>query len=385
MSNENNRQTEPLEWQQLEPWLLLFHISGLGQARYHTLLKAFSSPESILSASLAELKPHVPERIAKRILSVRTDADVQACLQQDKQWLREEHHHIVPLNSPTYPALLRAIHDPPVLLYLKGDPDILSARQVAVVGSRQPTLQASKTAEALASSLSACGVTVTSGLAIGVDGAAHRGALSGKGRTVAVMASGLDVIYPQRHTSLAGEIVNAGGVLVSEFALGTQPRSGHFPRRNRIISGLSVATLVVEAAVASGSLVTARFALEQGREVFAMPGSVNNPKARGCHALIRDGAILIENAEQLLDEIEGSNSTLHGLEQIRLSSQPFKDKQPECPEQGKVLEMLGYDSCQHDELVIATGFSSQKLSELLLVMELEGWVQSSPAGITRVG
>ena len=198
-----------------------------------------------------------------------------------------------------------------------------------------------------------------------------------------MLASGLDNIYPQRHQSLAREIT-AKGALVSEFSLGTPPRAGHFPRRNRIISGLSLGTLVVEAAVASGSLITAHCALEQGREVFAMPGSVHNPNAQGCHSLIRDGARLVENAAQLLEELEGINSTIRSLDDIRQGDGCRSGGLPECPDQQKVLAALGYEACLYDELVLATGFNSQELAQLLLIMEFEGWIRNSPQGIVRL-
>ncbi len=380
MSDEQNSQ-DPLRWQQLEFWLLLFHVSGLGPTRFKNLLNHFGTPEAILAAGLSELAQHVPERLARRIRMSASDAFVQALVRQDRLWLGSGHgqHHIIALNDPRYPLLLKAIHDPPPLLYVRGDVCALSDRQLAVVGCRQATRQASEVARQISHELAAAGLIITSGMAIGIDGSAHKGALEGGGRTIAVLACGVDVVYPQRHRGLA-DAISAQGALVSEFALGTQPRAGHFPRRNRIISGLSMGTLVVEATVASGSMITARFALEQGRDVFAMPGSVNNLKARGCHALIRDGACLIENAGQLLDELAGVNATAQGLERIRQG----EIREPECPEQKRIIDAVGFDACHHDELIIATGLSSQKLAELLLIMELEGFIRSGPFGVTRI-
>ncbi len=369
--------------QPLYEWLMLFHIPGLGPKRLLTLLDALSSSTAIFAADPRTLATIVPERLAHRIAKAHSDPLIAASIERDLQWLEaSSRHHIVPLTDSRYPPLLRAIDCPPPLLFVDGDVTLLNQRQIAVVGSRQPTPQGLASAQRFGGDLANAEYVVTSGLAIGIDGAAHSGALSvPTGRTVAALASGVDNIYPQRHNRLAADIAEQGA-LVSEFALGTPPRAGHFPRRNRIISGLSLGTLVVEAAVASGSLVTARYALEQGREVFAMPGSVNNPLAQGCHALIRDGAVLVENTEQLLFELEGINTALWPLEQIRRGEETKMSVA--CPDQQKVLAALGFEACHHDELMLATGFSSDKLAGLLLVMELEGIIHNSPQGIMRL-
>ena len=367
------------QWQQLEPWLRLFHIPGLGPTRYRQLLDKFGSAESVLLAKPPALAEIISPRLTKAIQAAYSDVFIENAIRKDWEWLTHPNHHIININENQYPPLLKTIFDPPPLLYICGDIDALNACQLAMVGARQPSLQALDNARNMAVGLAEAGIIVTSGLALGIDGASHQGALAGGGQTVAVLAGGVDVIYPQRHKGLAEDIAKQGA-LVSEFALGTQPRAGHFPRRNRIISGLSVGTLVVEAAVASGSLVTAKFALEQGRDVFAMPGSVNNPKVRGCHALIRDGACLIENLEQMLQEIEGVNSLAQHLNSFQKNDALL----PACSEQRTVLDVIGYEACHHDELVLRTGFSSQKISELILSMELEGFVKSEPEGVTRV-
>ena len=375
-----NTGQEPL----LEEWLTLFHIPGLGAMRLLSLMDVFGTPTEVLGSTSSELSNVVPDRLARRITKAHADPLVQAAVERDKEWVRDSWQNtIFTLTDVDYPPLLKAIASPPPLLYVQGDAELLHQRQLAVVGSRQPTPQGGASAQKLAADLAEAGYVVTSGLALGIDGFAHSGALQASGKTIAVLASGLDNIYPQRHQFLAQEIT-ARGALVSEFSLGTPPRAGHFPRRNRIISGLSLGTLVVEAAVASGSLITAHCALEQGREVFAMPGSVHNPIAQGCHALIRDGARLVENAAQLLEELEGINSTIRSLDDIRQGDNCRSGGVPECPDQQKVLAALGYEACLYDELVLATGFNSQELAQLLLIMEFEGWIRNSPQGIVRL-
>ncbi len=367
----------PEQWQRLEPWLQLFHIPGVGINRYLALLKAFHHPEQIFSASLIRLKSVVPERVAKAIVTCRRNTLVNVALTRDKQWLLDStHHQIITLDSASYPALLKTIYDPPPVIYINGCVEALSRNQVAVVGSRNPSLSAKTHARNISCDLAESGLTVTSGLARGIDGAAHLGALEAGGSTVAVMASGVDIVYPVRHKSLAARIRSCGA-LVSEFPLGTQPKAGHFPRRNRVISGLSTGVLVIEAAVASGSLVTAQCALEQGREVLAMPGVVSNPGVRGCHALIRDGAVLVENAEQVIREIEGVT-----LPEVQALSEPVVV--PSCPDQQQVLSLIGSDTCHQDELIIGTGMDSRKIAEILLMLELDGFVKTVPGGVVRI-
>ena len=367
-------------WQQLEPWLSLFHIPGLGGTRYRALLEAFGDPVSVLSAGIPELRTVVPDRLACAIKVCRRNPTVVAALSKDKEWFEQAvDHHILSLGDPRYPALLKTIYDPPPLLYIKGDAEALNRQQLAVVGSRKPTLSGQNNAHDLSRDIASAGLTITSGLARGIDGAAHQGALNAGGKTIAVLACGVDIVYPVRHKVLADRI-QAQGALVSEFPLGTQPKAGHFPRRNRIISGLSFGVLVVEAAVASGSLVTAKCALDQGREVFAIPGAVNNPVARGCHALIREGACLVENAEQILEEINGVMVN-HSLSLNSRSQE--QETLPECPEQQQILSLLGSEACHQDELIAQTGMDGRKISELLFQLELDGFVKSVPGGIAR--
>ncbi len=374
----NQTKATSAQWQQLEPWLLLFHIPGLGSVRLQKLLEAFGSPTEVFSAQTSHLKELLPARLVRAIQTASHDPFIRAALNKDHQWLTaSDQHHILTVQGELYPTLLKAISDPPILLFVNGDVGVLQTPQVAMVGSRKPSLLALNMAETIAAEVAKSGFTITSGLAIGIDGAVHRGALAAGQNTVAVLACGVDVIYPQRHETLAGDITQQGAV-VTEFPLGTQPRPGHFPRRNRIISGLSLGVLVVEATVASGSLVTSRCALEQGRDVYAMPGSVSNPGCRGCHALIRDGACLIENAEQLLQELRGLRNAA-ALEHLPGLESPM----PECPDQKTVLTLMGYDTCHYDELLMMTGYEGQQLSELLLNLELGGFVKTVPGGVTR--
>lgn len=289
---------------------------------------------------------------------------------QDRDWLESDCcRHIISLTDDRYPPLLRELPDAPRLLYVEGDPELLSSPQIAIVGSRNPTPVGRELAFRFGAGLSRAGFTVTSGLAIGIDGAAHHGALTASGLTVAVMATGLDRVYPRRHRDLAGDIT-CRGALVSELPLGTPPAKHAFPQRNRIISGLSVGTLVVEAAERSGSLITARLAGEQGREVFAIPGSVLSPLSRGCHALIKDGACLVETEADILGEIA------HFGLAVPDSSGPASTG----GKQDVLKAAMGYDPVTIDALVNRSGLTADTVSSMLLNMELEGAVKAMAGG-----
>lgn len=292
---------------------------------------------------------------------------------QDLEWLAEAGHHLLTLQDPAYPPLLREITDPPPILFVLGQPSVLSTPQLAMVGSRNPSALGRTTAHEFAQCMAEAGFTITSGLALGIDAASHRGALAGTGLTVAVAGTGLDRVYPARHRELAREIVELGA-LVSEFPPGTAAQANHFPRRNRIISGLSMGTLVVEAAMKSGSLITARQALEQGREVFAIPGSIQNPLARGCNALIKEGAKLVETAQDILEEFGHFNAD-HGM--CPVPSESDVDLQDE---HEKILKSVAYTPTSVDTLVEETGLPPESISSVLLVLELQGFVSSAPGG-----
>jgi DNA processing protein len=297
----------------------------------------------------------------------------------EEDWLKDSRHHLVPFTDPRYPKLLRTLQGRPIALYVAGNLDALSDPQLAVVGSRNPTAQGSETAFAFAEYLAERGLGITSGLAVGIDAAAHCGALAASGVTLGVLGTGLDVIYPRDHAKLAEEIQQRGA-LISEFPLGTAPRRGNFPQRNRIIAGLSLGTLVVEAARRSGSLITARHAGEAGREVFAIPGSIHNPLSRGCHQLIRQGAKLTETADDILSELNFSAFFAGGpaLDAGRVSPRALEagmDKDHKI-----LLDALGFDPVDLDVLVVRTGFKPEAVSSMMLILELEGHVQAAPGG-----
>ena len=286
---------------------------------------------------------------------------------------------LITVLDPDYPSLLRQIPDPPAALFARGDVTLLASPQLAMVGSRNPSVEGRRNAEEFAAYLVKCGLTITSGMALGIDAASHRGALKGGGRTVAVWGTGLDKAYPPRNRDLA-EGIAAQGLIVSEFPPGTPPLPIHFPRRNRIISGLSVGTLVVEAASRSGSLITARLASEQGREVFAIPGSIHNPMARGCHRLLREGAKLVESAADILEEL----APLLGIQTPEVALTAAADSAAEAPSEDPeyklLLNSLDFAPTSVDALVERTGLTPEVVSSMLLMLELQGHVEASPGG-----
>lgn len=299
-------------------------------------------------------------------------------IEKDQRWLETSGTRLLPGTDPAFPALLRQIPDPPIALFLRGDASLLGAPQLAIVGSRNPSGEGRRNAEEFAAFLARSGLAITSGMALGIDAAAHRGALKAGGATLAVWGTGLDKIYPPSHRELAAEIA-AQGLLVSEFAPGTPPLPYNFPRRNRIISGLAVGTLVVEAAHSSGSLITARLASEQGREVFAIPGSIHNPLARGCHRLIREGAKLVESAKDIFEEL----APLLALDATPARSSEKADApaaDSEDPEYHLLLNSMDYAPTSVDALVERTGLTPEVVSSMLLMLELQGQVEAAPGG-----
>lgn len=346
-------------------WLRLEAVPGLGAESVRRLIEAFGDPCAIFAAPRRLLADVVGERLAEAIKS----ADETESLAATMAWLAEPGNHFLPITDPNYPERLRNIADPPPWLYVKGDLALLASPMLAIVGSRHATAQGCRDARAFAQSLAAAGLTIVSGLALGIDTAAHEGALAG-GRSLAVVGTGLDRVYPARNRDLAHRLA-ATGALVSELPLGTPPRPGQFPRRNRIISGLSLGVLVVEATLESGSLITARLASEQGREVFALPGSIHSPLSKGCHRLIREGAKLVECVEDILEE-------LCWQWQPPVQS-PADDKTADPPE--ALLELMGADPIAIDRLVGLSGLTVETLSAKLLTLELEGKVASLPGGL----
>ena len=298
--------------------------------------------------------------------------------------LKQYQAQMVPITSPDYPPQLQQIAKPPLLLYVRGNTNSLHLPQIAIVGSRRMTRGAEIIAKSWAKSLASSGFTITSGMAIGIDSCAHRGALEApQGRSVGVIATGIDRMYPSRNASLAQQIIEQGGALVTEFAPGTPPLPAHFPQRNRIISGLSLAVLVVEAALNSGSLITAKYALEQNREVFAIPGSINSPQSKGCHQLIKQGACLVETTAELVDEIAGPLAR-YGEQYKYLTTVPKKDSSTTMlsNEESRLLGLLSYEPLLVDELV--TPWPMDKLLQLLISLELKGAVVSEQGKYARV-
>jgi DNA processing protein len=348
---------------ELPGWLRLSLAPGVGGQTLRKLLTEFGLPSRVLAAGRAALARSVGETLAASI----TAADgAAAAVDAALAWAEAAGHSIVTLADRAYPPRLLEIPDPPALLYVDGRAELLARPALAIVGSRNATPQGIENAIAFARALSEAGLTIVSGLALGIDAAAHRGALAGEGATVAVLGAGADVAYPPRNRELQREIA-ARGAVVSEFPLGTPAVAGNFPRRNRLISGLARGVLVVEAALASGSLITARLAAEQGRDVFAIPGSIHSPLAKGCHALIKDGAKLVESAADVLGEL--------GL------PAPARTVPQSSPEVAHgLLEHLGHDPCNVDTLCRRSGLTPDIVSAMLLQLELEGRVASLPGG-----
>lgn len=363
----------------LSAWLRLALAPGLGPERQRHLLSAFGLPGAIFAQSRSALNAVVGGEAADALLATPDKAAIETAL----AWHDEAGNRILTLADADYPPALLQSADPPILLYIKGDAALLRTPALAMVGARSATAQGEANAEAFARSLSEAGLTIISGLAQGIDAAAHRGALAaGSGSTVAFIGTGADRIYPAANAALAREIA-AHGVIVSEFALGTPPLRHNFPRRNRLIAGLSHGVLVVEAALGSGSLITARLATEIGREVFAIPGSIHSPLARGCHRLIREGAKLVETAEDVLEElrnrVEGLPAPALRKTRGRSSGRTQRalpvastDVGTISPEAATVLEILGEDCVDIDTLALRSGLTVDALYAILLPMELDG-------------
>jgi len=366
----------------LENWLTLSHITGVGARTFHLLLETFGSVEAALNASSSQLFELTLKTETINALRHHEKTDVAA----DLNWLAEKDHHIITLLDERYPTQLKDLPDAPPLLYVRGDPDYLLQPQLAMVGSRNPTAAGRNTAKEFARHLSNVGITIISGLASGIDGASHEGALQGLAGTVAVVAHGLDIVYPAQHQKLA-QAISENGAVVSESPVGTQPLRGLFPRRNRLISAFSLGTLVVEAAQKSGSLITARCALEQNREVFAIPGSIHNPMARGCHQLIRQGAKLVESADDILEELRlpAAKNTLYPIKTNKNIHENPKDMHKTLdPDHQKLLKCLAYEPASIDELVGSSGFKAGEIASMLLILELEGMIVSQDGRYTCV-
>ncbi|MEM7255995.1 MAG: DNA-processing protein DprA [Pseudomonadota bacterium] len=361
----------------LRPWLQLAHARGIGPAVAQKLLSCFASAEDIINASDARL---TAAGLSPKLTTALRNID-QERVNNDLKWLDGgDDRTILPLDSAAYPRLLKEISDPPVVLYVRGDPEVLQTPQLAVVGSRKPTPSAERLTYDLCTDLTGYGLTITSGLALGIDATAHRAALAAQGFTIAVTATGLDRVYPARHQQLARQIA-ASGAIVSEFPIGTNPLPGHFPRRNRIISGLAYGILVAEATLKSGTLTTAAHATDQSREIFAIPGAINNPMSRGSNSLIRAGATLVESAADVLTQLAPLLPGQAEFQQVPRQSADYDDDIPtgDTP-LARVLRAINHEALSVDQIVDSTGLDIISVTNLTLELELQGVIETDTAG-----
>ena len=376
----------------LSYWLALHKASGIGPATFSQLFDHYPNPRLLFDTPEAlqqlDLAPAQKSAVQKAIHKPDWKA-----VEQELLWAEATENHILLLTQTDYPELLKQIHSPPPLLFIKGQVSVLNEIQLAMVGSRNPSIDGHETAWQFAHHLAQHGMVITSGMALGIDAQSHYGALKAQGKSIAVAGTGLDRIYPARHKELAWQLIEHGAI-VSEYPLGTGPMKYNFPQRNRIISGLSVGTLVVEAAQKSGSLITAYSALEQAREVFAIPGSIHNPLSRGCHQLIKSGAKLVETAEDILEELAslmfasqintnnsaaGSHSTNISIDSANKSHKKIQSIDPLLPKiQQKILKNLGYNPISVDVLTIRSGLSVAEINANLVLLEVEDYIQSHP-------
>ena len=357
-------------------WLALANLPGIGPVTVRRWLETFDDIPSLFLASVDEM--HAAGVTPKQQALLRT---INWKIIADQLfWCEKNDCHLITLVDDQYPDLLREIASAPLLLFVQGDPSLLKKPQMAIVGSRNPSIIGKELAEQFAYYLAKAGLIITSGLALGIDAASHQGAISSGGKTLAILGSGLNSIYPPKHRKLAETII-ANGALISEFMPNEMPKANHFPRRNRIISGLSLGVLVVEAALQSGSLITARFANEQGREVFAIPGSIHNPLSRGCHQLIREGAKLAETAEDVLEEL----GALYAFTQAKKPEIKVPDDVKLDVKSRELLTKIGFEVAPLDAIILRSGLTASEVSSMLLSLEMLGYVQNVPGGYIRCG
>ena len=394
--------------------LALHRLPDVGAATYLRLLTQFGTAQAVLTRPIEQLEPFLKPAALAAVIHFQHDPEASLIGQKviaDLDWLNSQPHTVViALHDTRYPSLLRQIPKPPPLLFVRGDVNCLSLPQIAIVGSRNPSSGGLENAQRFAEYLAANGFAITSGLAMGVDAAAHEGALTARGKTIAIMGTGINMVYPARHRDLAQRILDSGGTLVSEFPLGTGAQAANFPQRNRIISGLSYGVLVVEAAIKSGSLITAKIALEQNREVFAIPGSIHNPLARGCHQLIRQGATLVETANDIVEQLNGilsyQRQELFDFQENKKqfphkkSSHPQQKDQPNnaiitpqkiersldglSPIEQQLMAAIGFDPVSIDELVERTGCVVGSLMAQLVGLEIKGFIQQLGGSYQRI-
>lgn len=392
-----------MENSELKYWLALWRINGIGYRTIEVLQRFFPSWKDLFELPQAAIQ--------KLKLSAETIAALQNPpwreIEQDLKWQANNprQHHILTVADAAYPTLLKTISQPPTILFVKGCLETLLTPQIAMVGSRNPSCIGRETAHIFAAELAGAGLTVTSGLAIGIDAACHRGALAKRGKTIAVLGTGINNIYPHQHLHLVADIIAQDGAIISEFPLNAGAVASNFPRRNRVISGMSLGTLILEATCKSGSLITAKYALEQGREVFAIPGSIHNPLARGCHLLLRQGAKLVETAQDVLEELHPlreSRTVNRGQSVAKIAAKkidlkPISTKKNEvvtkdqCSiknlldlDDTKLLECIGYESTAIETIIVRSNFTRQKVTQLLTMLELKGLIKMTIGGYVRI-
>ena len=368
-------------------WLLLWRLLGQSSSAMHKLLRQFGQPSQALMATASDWQQAgVSEKTLTLFRAWRQghDLEVQQDIAATLAFIERQHSQVITLHDSRYPPLLKETSDAPPLLFCLGEVSHLTWPQVAIIGTRKPTQAGLKLAQTFAEQLASQGIAISSGLALGIDGAAHQAAVNAKGITVAVLGTGLAQIYPRQHSRLAAQIVANDGVLVSEFLPNTPPINYHFPRRNRIISGLSLGTLVVEAALDSGSLITAHLAVEQNREVWAIPSSVFNPQAKGCHALIRQGATLVETPEHILQDIAGALGKAHSGHYGGVAPVITNDSGEVSAEASQVLQVLGWQIQHFDALAEQGQWDAATLAGLLMELELAGRIATVAGGYEQL-
>jgi DNA processing protein len=361
----------------IQSWLALSLVPGMGPVTCNKLVAHFGSPEKVLAASSPNLTAVASLRKESlAALSGEGRQYLEELANKEIERAAEKNIAIIPCDDPLYPALLKNIHDPPVVLYVLGAPELLTCRGMGIVGSRAATHYGKDIAQQMAGSLSRQGFTTISGLALGIDTAAHNGALAAEGKTIAVLGCGLDIVYPPSNHNLYKRIASAGAV-VSEYPLGTKPDSFRFPARNRIISGLSLGIVVVEAANRSGSLITASHALEQGREVFAVPGRIDSVKSAGTHTLLQQGAKLVHSINDIVEEFP-ANVFQQSVEEAGMEEDEQVFFENLSQEEAELFEFIGVYPRTFDEIIKDSGFTPQRINEVLLLLELKGMVQTLP-------
>ena len=369
--------TTSLSADELRAWLNLTLPSGIGPRTQQQLLRAFGHPDAVFDAGLSAVAGIVGIKSAQSLFEGRQQEAQRTLIERTQAWLTEPDHHLVTLADNNYPQRLLESADPPNLLYVNGDPAYLNQAAIGVVGSRNATPQGIENARAFSKVLADSGFSVVSGLALGIDAAAHEGALRSDSRsgTIAVIGTGIDRVYPASNKKLA-HLITGNGCIVSEFPLGTAATASNFPRRNRLIAGLGQACLVVEAAPASGSLITARLAGELGRDIFAIPGSIHAPQYKGCHALIKQGAKLVESAQDILEELRPQSTV---TDTISTSAQTAEIHSRN-PLHAPLLTALGHEPCTLDQLISRSGLTADAVLAMLTELSLDGVVTNLPGG-----